>query len=84
VTAGGNVEERFLCFTYVSCYRCASSLFNHAVEILNDTECGPKLIVHTYDGVAIVASQYAGVQAKICKQYSNTIFVHVRFPALPE
>jgi hypothetical protein len=50
-------------------------LFNHAVEILNDFECGPKLIALTYDG-AVMASPHAGVQTQICKQYPNTIFVH--------
>jgi hypothetical protein len=32
VTADGNVEERFLCFTDVSSDHSVSSLFNHAVE----------------------------------------------------
>ncbi|PNF41545.1 hypothetical protein B7P43_G12310 [Cryptotermes secundus] len=65
VTADGNVEERFLRFTDVSSDRSANSLFNHALEILNDFECGPKLIAQTYDGAAVMASQHAGVQAKI-------------------
>ncbi|PNF25199.1 hypothetical protein B7P43_G17705 [Cryptotermes secundus] len=76
VTADGNVEERFLRFTDVSSDRSANSLFNHALEILNDFECGPKLIAQTYDGAAVMASQHAGVQAKIREQYPNAIFVH--------
>jgi hypothetical protein len=67
VTADGNVEERFLHFTDMGSDRSANSLFNHAIEILNDFECGPKLIVQTNDGAAIIASQHAGVQAKICE-----------------
>jgi hypothetical protein len=76
VTADGNVEERFLRFTDMSSDRYASSLFYHAVEILNNFECDPKLIAPTYDGAAVMASQHAGVQAKICEQYHNSIFVH--------
>jgi hypothetical protein len=38
-------------------------------------ECGPKLIAQTYDAAAVMASQDAGVQAKIREQYP-AIFVH--------
>jgi hypothetical protein len=50
-----------LCFTDVSSRRSPNSLFNYAVEILNDFECGPKLIAQAYYGAAVMASQYAGV-----------------------
>jgi hypothetical protein len=43
VTADGNVEERFLHFTDMSTDRSANSLFNHAVEILNDLNVVPNL-----------------------------------------
>jgi hypothetical protein len=76
VAADGNVEERFQRFTDVSFNHSTSSLFNHAVEILNDFECDPKLIAHTYDGAAVMASQHAGIQAKIRDLYPNAIFVH--------
>jgi hypothetical protein len=76
VTADGKVEERFLRFTDASSGHSANSVFNHAVEILNDFECSPKLIAQTYDGATVMASQLAGVQAKIHEQYPNAIFVH--------
>jgi hypothetical protein len=76
VTADGKVEERFLRFTDVIFHRSANSLFNYAVEILNHFECGPILIAQTYDGAAVMASQNAGLQEKIRKQYPNVIFVH--------
>jgi small basic protein len=44
--------------------------------LLRDFECGPKLIAQTYDGAVVMASQHAGVQAKIREQYPNAIFVH--------
>jgi hypothetical protein len=73
VTANGNVEEKFLRVTDVSSDHSANSLFNHAVEILINLECGPRLIAQTYDGAAVMASQHA---ATICEQYPNAIFVH--------
>jgi hypothetical protein len=71
VTAGGKVEERFLRFTDVSSDRAANPLFKHAVEILNDFECGPKLIAQTYYCAAVMASQQGGIQAKNCEQYCS-------------
>jgi hypothetical protein len=35
-----------------------------------------KLIAQTYDAAAVMASQDAGVQAKIREQYPNAVFVH--------
>jgi hypothetical protein len=61
VTADDNVEDRVLCFTDVTYDRSSNSLLNHAVEILNDFECDPKLIPHTYDGAAVITSQHAEV-----------------------
>jgi hypothetical protein len=74
VTADGNVEERFLNFTDMSSGRSVNSLCNHAVEIFNDFECGPKLTAHTYDGAAVMSLQHAGIHAKIRDQYSQHHF----------
>jgi hypothetical protein len=64
----GNVEERFNRFTDVSSYRSASSFFNHAIEILNDFQCGLKLFAQTCDGSALMVSQHA---AEIREYYPN-------------
>jgi hypothetical protein len=76
VSADGKVEERFLRFTDVSSDRSANPLFNHAVEILNDFECGPKLIAQTYDGTTVMASQHAGVQANFASS-TRTPFLFI-------
>jgi hypothetical protein len=47
----------------------------NAVEILNDFECGLKLIAQILDGATVMASQYAGVQAKIRQLCPNAIFI---------
>jgi hypothetical protein len=67
-TADGNVEERVLRFTDVSSDRSAD-------EIWNDFEWGPKLNVQTSDSAAVMASQHAGVQAKIREKYPDSLWL---------
>ena len=51
----GSTEERFLQFTDVSSDRTALSLYEHAVNILNDFGCREKLVAQISYGTAIMA-----------------------------
>jgi small basic protein len=77
VTKNGDVEERFLHFiTDISQHRTANAFFQHAKQVLFVFNCASKLVAQTYDGAAVMASEHAGLQAKLKEHCKDAVFVH--------
>lgn len=75
VTEGGEVKERFICFTDVSKDQTADGLYEDIVHFLNEMGCCEKLIAQKYDGASVMSGEHNGLQAKIRETYNDAIFI---------
>lgn len=72
----GVIQERFLGFFDVSDRRDAQSLFAFMEREMSAFNFAEKLIAHTYDGAAVMASELNGLQAKVSAVAPSSMFVH--------
>ena len=75
VTEDGNFEERFLHFRDMSWSVCWS-IISAPYPSLAEFDCVSKLVAQTYDGVAVMVGEHAGMQSKLPEVCKNEIFVH--------
>lgn len=71
-----SVEERFIRFTDVSRARSAASLSVHVSDLIDEFQCGRKLIALTYDGCTVMAGVHDGLSKLISDKYETVLFVH--------
>lgn len=76
VSPEGEIQERFLRFTDVSTDRSAVSLSKYLFNILQEFQCGDKLVAQTFDGAAVMSGQHSGLQKLVRDKYDQAIFVH--------
>ncbi|KAJ4426387.1 hypothetical protein ANN_27201 [Periplaneta americana] len=70
------IVERFLGFRDVSADRTAAALFDHVNEVMEQYNCGDKLVAQTYDGAAVMSSHLNGLQSKVLEKYPKALFRH--------
>lgn len=76
VTKQGEIKERFLGFFDVSMQRTALALNDIVQLIIDDLDCGSKLVGQSYDGAAVMAGHLGGLQAKVREAYPSALFIH--------
>lgn len=76
VKSDGAIQERFLRFLDVTSDRTAEAMFKIVLDIIEELECGTKLVAQSYDGAAVMAGQLGGLQAKVKERFQNAMFVH--------
>ncbi|XP_053556836.1 zinc finger MYM-type protein 1-like [Bombina bombina] len=69
------VKEAFLGFDEVIDRR-ATAIANYVFGVLEKYNCLQKLVSQTYDGAAVMASDFNGVQAKIKEKVPEATFFH--------
>jgi hypothetical protein len=68
---------RFIKLSDVSEDRFAAlSLPGHVFNLINEFQCGEKLVDQTYDGAAVVAGERDGLQTFIRDKYGTALFIH--------
>lgn len=76
VNPDGQIHERFVGFRDVTTERTAESLYQIVRTIVEDFECGSRLVGQSYDGAAVMAGEIGGLQAKVKQTFPNAMFVH--------
>lgn len=77
VTRKGEIKERFLGFVNVTTDRTALALYNIVQTIIVDElNCGSKLIAQSYDGAAVMSGELGGLQTRVRETYPSALFVH--------
>ena len=72
----GKPVERFIGFSDVTSSRTSADLFLHVKKVMNQFECGSKLVGQGYDGAAVMAGHVEGLQSLVKAEYKNAEFIH--------
>ena len=75
ITEDANFEERLLLFKDMPWSVCWS-IISAPYPSLAEFGCVSKLVTQTYDAVAVMVGEHAGIQSKLREVWKNEIFVH--------
>jgi hypothetical protein len=70
------VQERFIRFSDVSEAHSAASLPGHVFNLINDFQCGEKLVAQNLRWCSGYAGENNGLQTLIHDKYGTALFVH--------
>ena len=76
VSDNGEIQERFLGFTDVSRDRSANALADYIFHMMDEFNCGSKLVTQCYNGAAVMTGEFSGLQKRVKEKYPDALFIH--------